>query len=278
MHSMILIVLALCLYAVPSIGQTGDWSKIRFATEGTYPPWNATDNNGELIGFEVDLIHDLCARMRATCEISAQNWKGMIPALVTGKFDAIIGGIPITDEREKIISFSRCYGGNAVVFAVRDGSALASTLARIDRINLTTIEPEEMATIDAMRQALAGTVIGARVATSSSDFLDTYFADLVEVRNYDTLENLNIDLNAGRIDAALAPFRFWHSVGDEGRADIALIGPRMTGGLFGKGIGSGVRKADKDLRGLFDQAIKEAIADGTITRLSEQWFGFDISC
>ena len=267
MRSMILTILALCLYVAPSAAQTGDWSEIRIATEGTYPPWNATDNNGDLIGFELDLIRDLCARLRAKCEISTQNWKGMIPALVTGKFDAIIGGIPITEEREKIISFSRCYGSEAAVFAVRDESALATTMARIDRINLTTVEPDEMATIDAMRQALAGTVIGVRVATASSDFLETYFADLVSIRNYDTLENLTIDLNAGRIDAALAPFRFWRSViGGEGPADITLIGPRMTGGLFGKGIGIGVRKADKDLRGLFDQVIEEA---GIVHRVLE---------
>jgi octopine/nopaline transport system substrate-binding protein len=57
--------------------------------------------------------------------------------------------------------------------------------------------------------------------------------------------------------------------------DFAVIGPGMTGGPFGSGVGVGIRQEDSDLVELFNQAIAAAKADGTITKLSEQWFGFD---
>jgi octopine/nopaline transport system substrate-binding protein len=59
--------------------------------------------------------------------------------------------------------------------------------------------------------------------------------------------------------------------------DFTVIGPRMTGGPFGAGVGIGIRQEDDDLVAMFNEAIAEAQADGTIARLSEQWFGFDAS-
>src|SRR5919106_2908924 len=57
-----------------------DWTTVRIATEGAYPPWNATDPSGKLVGFEVDLANDLCSRMQVECTIVAQDWEGIIPA------------------------------------------------------------------------------------------------------------------------------------------------------------------------------------------------------
>src|SRR5690606_26645382 len=82
---------------------------VRIGTEGAYPPFNATDASGELVGFEVDLGRALCERAGVTCEFVAQDWDGIIPALLSGRYDMIMAGMTITDERREQVDFSRGY-------------------------------------------------------------------------------------------------------------------------------------------------------------------------
>jgi hypothetical protein len=85
------------------------WDTVKIATEGAYEPWNFTGAGGKLEGFEIDLANDLCARMKVKCEIVAQDWDGIIPALTAKKYDAIMAGMSITDERKKTIDFAGPY-------------------------------------------------------------------------------------------------------------------------------------------------------------------------
>ena len=70
-----------------------DYTKITIATEGAYKPWNFKDAAGNLVGFEIDLANDLCARMNVDCTIVEQAWESIIPSLETKKFDAIMAGM-----------------------------------------------------------------------------------------------------------------------------------------------------------------------------------------
>jgi octopine/nopaline transport system substrate-binding protein len=255
-----------------------EWSTVRIATEGAYPPWNQTDASGQLVGFEIELAEDLCQRMGVECEIIAQAWEGIIPALQAGKYDAIIAAMSITDERKQVITFSEPYADTPASFAVPEDSELAGYQRQVERIDLDEIDPAAQAALDDLKQALAGKTVGVQVATTHQNFIDEYLADAVEVRRYDTQENLDLDLEAGRIDAALADLSYWQPLLETEKGEhFDLIGPAMVGGPYGEGIGVGIRKDDQDLVEMFNQAIAAAKDDGTIRELSEKWFGFDAS-
>jgi len=271
---------AMTLVAILFSGQSiaGNWSKIRIATEGAYAPWNFTDSSGKLVGFELDLAKDLCKRMNAECEIVAQAWDGIIPALQAGKYDAIMAGMSITDKRKKVITFSRNYAATPAKFVVPEKSPLANFKTAVEEMNLTEISAKEKATIDEIVAEFKGKTVGVQTATTHENFLREYLGDNVTIRTYDTQENLDLDLQAGRVDTALASMSYWVPLfeSDKGKG-MKMVGPGMTGGPFGNGVGVGIRQKDQDLADMFTEAINEAIADGTISKLAIKWFGFDAS-
>jgi len=260
-----------------SVSYAGDWSKIKIGTEGAYPPWNGTNAAGELEGAEIDLVNDLCARMNATCELVAQDWDGIIPALQNGKYDAIIAGMSITAERMEVINFSQGYANEPASFSVLKSSKLAALKAG-GKVNMDALDSTSTALHDSLKKTLKGTTVGVQGATTHENFVKQVLGDSVTMKSYDTQENLELDLSIGRIDAALSDQgsmeKFMES--DKGK-EIAFIGPGLGGGSFGGGVGVGLRKADTDLLEMFNKAIDEARADGTLAKHFTKWFGKDIS-
>src|SRR5215213_4207235 len=82
-------------------GASAQTKTVTIASEGAYAPWNFTGAGGKLEGFEIDLANDLCNRMKVKCEIVAQDFDGIIPALQAKKYDAIMAGMTITDKRKE---------------------------------------------------------------------------------------------------------------------------------------------------------------------------------
>ena len=120
----------------PALAQK-KWDTVRIATEGAYAPWNFTVAGGKLDGFEIELANDLCARMKVKCEIVAQDFEGSIPALQAGKYDVIMAGMSITDERKKVIDFTRAYANAPNGFLVEKRSEqheLELAAGRIDAV------------------------------------------------------------------------------------------------------------------------------------------------
>lgn len=264
---------AVLFAGAPAFGQA---KKIKIATEGAYAPWNFTDPSGKLAGFEVDLAAELCKRMKMECEVIAQDWDGIIPALNAGKYDAIMAGMSITDKRKEVINFSNPYAATPAVLAVLKTSPLAKALPLDKTYALSKPTPESDKAIETVKAALKGKVVGVQVSTTHANFLDAYLKGVADLRPYKTTEQHDLDLAAGRIDAALASMSYWKPLLDkpEGK-DMVMVGPSFTGGVFGSGVGIGMRKADGPLLAEFNKAVDAATKDGTIKNLSMKWFKFD---
>ena len=249
---------------------------IRIGTEGAYPPWNAKDESGKLIGFEVELANWLCIYMKADCTLVEQDWDGMIPGLIMRKYDAIMAGMSITDERMKTINFSQGYADEVASLAVMKGSSLEG-LDTPAGINLSLGGSDVKGALKTLTGALAGKTVCVQTATIHQNFLESGDVGSVTVRTYKTQDEVNLDLAAGRCDAALAAAVAFSDYAEKSGKPVVLTGPTFSGGAFGNGVGVGIRKDDTDLLKRFNKAINMARKQGKISELANKWFGFDAS-
>ena len=250
--------------------------QIKIGTEGAYPPWNSKDSAGNLIGFEVELANELCKIMNHDCTIVEQDWDGMIPALVSRKFDAIMAGMSITGERMKTINFSQGYADEVASLAVMKGSKNEG-LKTMSAINLSDVSADEQATLDVLTKAFKGKTIGVQTATIHQNFLESGLMGNVKIRTYKTQDEVNLDLSAGRIDAALAAAVAFTDYAEKSGKGVVLTAPTFAGWDFGNGVGVGIRKGDSKLLNDFNAAIDKARDDGIISKLAIKHFGFDAS-
>ena len=255
---------------------TANADKIRIGTEGAYPPWNSKDASGKLIGFEVELAWTLCRYIGQQCEIVEQDWDGMIPALIMRKFDAIMAGMSITDERKKAINFSQGYADEVASLAVMKGSNLEG-MQTSEGINLTKKSGAVKKDLKTITQALAGKTVCVQTATIHQNFLESGDVGKVNVRTYKTQDEVNLDLASGRCDVALAAAVAFTDYAEKSKKPVVLVGPTFSGGAFGNGVGVGIRKDDTELLKAFNSAINKARKNGDISRIATKWFGFDAS-
>ena len=245
---------ALSLALSSGIAFAGD--KVRIGTEGAYPPFNFLDSDGKLQGFDVDISKALCEKMKADCEFVAQDWDGIIPALLAKKYDAIIASMSITEERMKKVDFTDKYYNTPAKFVMKKGAGHSDT------------SPAGM----------KGKVIGAQSSTTHSSFLEDNYPDS-EIKLYATQDEANADLAAGRLDAILADSIVlweWTTKTDDGKC-CEFVGADVTGEKwFGKGAGIAVRKEDGELKAALNKALAEIVADGTYKAINDKYFPFSV--
>jgi octopine/nopaline transport system substrate-binding protein len=253
--------------------------KVLLATDGTYAPFNYAEPSGKLIGFEPDVVADICPRMNVDCEWVIQNFDGMIPALNEGRFDAILASLSITDERAKAVDFSiPYYAGPTRLIASADSPLGQFKPGEGTTILLGSQTDADKAVLGELTKAFANATVGVERASTHAQFFEDTFPG-VKVKIYDKGENMLLDLVAGRIDAAVdgagSTLNFISEQEKEGKKFVAF-GPALKGGTLGKGVALAFRKGqDADLREQFNKAIMDATADGTISRLSVKWIGVD---
>lgn len=246
---------AAALVALGAYAEARDWTTVRIGTEGEYPPFNYFDSDGELQGFDIDIAKALCERMEVECEFVAQDWDGIIPALLANRYDAIIASMSITEERKRTVDFTDYYYQTGPALAVRED-------AGID---------------DPSPEALAGKTVGAQSATTHASYLEDVYTDST-VRLYATQDEANLDLVAGRLEAVMADsvvLDEWLEREDSGCCTLLAI-PDYDRAYFGDGAGIAIRQGDTELRDMFNQALAEILADGTYREINDRYFDFPV--
>ena len=234
-------------------GMAGE--KLRIATEGAYPPFNFIGPDGKLEGSDVDVANALCEAMGAECELMAQDWDGMIPGLLAKKYDLIVASMSITEKRKKAVNFSKPYYQAPAQFVTLKGSGLTVSKA-----------------------GLKGKKIGVQRATTYANYLESVHGNDIEIVYYDTVENHNLDLGAGRLDAVLAQAIYMGGVlkKPEGK-HFEFVGEMIWDPKYiGIGAGIAVRKQDTELLKQVDEALAKIIADGTHKKIFQKYFEFDL--
>ena len=276
MKKILIYFLSIGIFGIASIANS---QTIRIGTEGAYPPWNNLNSAGELEGAEIDFGNEACKRMGVTCEWVTQDWDGIIPALLQGKYDIIIAGMSITEERKEKVNFTTGYMTDGARFAVLKNSGLANlNISGMAKVNLNNAGGKEQAAIGQLIAAMDGKTVCVQSSTIHQNFLEKHMSGAVDVKLYQAVDDHNLDLAAGRCDAVLADvgsiIDFMES---DGGVDVAFTGPTFSGGVFGDGVGGAVRKEDTDILEMWNAAIAEMSKDGTTAEITKEWFGRDIS-
>lgn len=251
----IIVALVALVLAVGTV-QAKDWKKVRIGVEGAYPPFSYMTPEGELAGFDIDIAKALGAAMGSEVVLVAQDWDGIIPALLAKKYDAIIASMSITEERKKKVGFTNKYYNTPAKFVCKKG-----------------------AMTEFSRDSIKGKKVGVQRATIHDNYLTDNYGKDVEVVRYGTQDEAYLDLVAGRVDLLLADSV---ALSDgflkkpEGQ-DFQFIGPDLSDPKwFGNGAGIAIRKEDKDLAEMFNKAIDKIRADGTYKKIQDKYFDFNV--
>lgn len=225
-----------------------------------YPPFTTQEASGKWVGFEVDLMNAVCAAEKLQCEMVGTSWDGIIPALNANKIDVIWSSMSITPERQKVIDFTDKYYNTPIEVIGPKGTAYKITTSDFS--------------------ALKGKTVGVQTSTIHANMVQKHFGD-VNLKTYDTQDNANADLAAGRLDAVVADSvaldDFLKS--DQGKecCESKLIIPAdYDRSIAGDGVGGGLRKSDTELKAKLNDGIKKIRADGTYDTIAKKYFTFDV--
>ncbi|MTI81761.1 MAG: transporter substrate-binding domain-containing protein [Firmicutes bacterium] len=220
---------------------------LKFAMSGAYKPFNYYNENNELTGFDVEIGKALAEQMGVKPEPIATPWQGIIAGLKAERYDAIIGSMTITEEREEQVDFAGpYYVSGAQLFVAPD-----SNIKGIKDINDDVTVGVTISTVYEEK---------ARDYTSS---VKTYDSDVTALR----------DLAQGRTDAVITDRFVGMLAAEDSGLEVKPVGDL----LFVENIGIAVREGEDELKEQLNQALKEIQKDGTYLQISEKYFDTDIS-
>lgn len=229
-------------------------AEMKVCVEGAYPPMSMMNEKGEIVGMDIDMTGALCAVAGMTCPLVKTDWDAMIPSLLEGKCDAIIASMSITPERAQVVAFTDKYMQTPNMFIAKTDAGLSESAA-----------------------GLAGKRVGVQRGTVAHDFLAGEYPD-VELGLYGSEEEIYLDLEAGRVDAAFVDAgtgetAFLKTPQGEG---FAFFGrPHVEEKYFGKGVGIALRPGNEALRQTLNTAIRTIRANGKYREINDRYFSTD---
>jgi polar amino acid transport system substrate-binding protein len=215
-----------------------------------YAPFTSKDASGQWVGWEIDVMNALCAQMKEKCTIVETAWDGIIPALNAKKIDVIMASMSKTPKRKDVIGFSDTYYNTAIVMAgAKNGD------------------------MDVSPAHLAGKTLGAQVSTIQAAYLDKYYAKTSTIKTYQTQDEADADLAAGRIDGVLANGLALDAFikSEQGSCCETKAAVPYDAEIFGEGVGAGLRKDDKALADKINAAIAALAKAGTFDAISAKY-------
>lgn len=222
---------------------------LRIGLEGTFPPFNSKAPSGELVGYDVDIAKAVAAKLGLKPEFVTTEWSGIIAGLQAGKFDVIVNQVGVTDKRKEVLDFSPAYTYSAAQLIQR----------KDDTRNFKSLDD------------LKGKKLGVGLGTNYMDMAKSVPG--IDVKTYPGAPEYLRDLAAGRLDAAL-----------NDRLMLAYLLknsqlPLRTGATLDAGQPSAIpfKKGNPKFAKAIDDAMTQLEADGTFTKISDKWFGIDVS-
>lgn len=232
------------------LAQIQQRGEIVFGTEGTWSPWTYHDENDQLVGFDIEVAQKVAEKLGVKATFVEGEWDGLLAGVDGGRYDSMANGVEITEERAQKYDFSDpyCYIRTAIIVKSDDDS-----INSFEDLNGKTTANTISSTYATQAEAHGATVTGV-----------------------DDLNQTIELLLSGRIDATLnAEVVFADYVKEHPEANIKIA----TFSDEVEKVAIPIRKGDDTatLLAAVNDALKEMSEDGTLTALSEKYFGTDIS-
>ena len=220
--------------------------------DDSFPPLGFRSDDNEIVGYDIDLAKEVAKRLGVDFRAQPIDWDAKEMELETGKIDCIWNGFTITDERKHALSFTEAYLNNDQVLVVRADSGINSLAD------------------------MTGKIVGIQSGSSAQEAVDdnkAFSASISKIIMFkDNITALN-DLDIGGVDGVVMD----SVVANYSIAQTKKPFKVIDESLANEGYGIGFRKAEPELRDAVWAVLKEMKADGTVTAISQKWFGRDIS-
>lgn len=255
------LILGLTAFLITGCGESGkddSWEKVEekgqfiMGLDDSFPPMGFRDENGAIVGFDVDLAKEVCSRLGVELKLQPINWDAKEQELNSGNIDCIWNGFTITEERKKNVLFTEPYMNNRQVLIVNSGAPF-KTLAD-----------------------LKGKKLGLQAGSSAADALNSapdFKADLQEVVEFDDNMTALMDLEKGGIDVVLMDEIVARFYIQNKQKQYQVLDQELAHEEYGIGF----RKKDQKLKDKIEQTLEEMAADGKLAEISTAWFGKDIT-
>lgn len=231
-----------------------DGKVLRVGIDNTYPPMEYKDESGKNVGFDIELANAIAEKLGVKVEFVPTGWAAIFTALSTDKFDCIISSLSITDDRKKTIEFTRPYISNSQVIVVKADN--------------TTIGSEKD-----LKDKVVGVQLGTTSEESCKEFTKT--TPFKDFKKYDGMTEVLSDLKIGRVEAVVTDLVVAkYFVAMDKSKSYKIVNTTLPSEPIGVGTN---KEVNKELASKIDKVIEGMMADGSLKKISEKWFGEDMT-